>query len=133
MQNTKLAEKENQALVGVVCHFLEAVVDVGSLFEHGKAQVVDVSALFFVGSIRFCYALGKVLKTIHESIELLLSGLNDVLHGLVDSQTGEQHWSVCGCGNDAHLLESGKAVVGVKSRGIEFLCKFRGFHFWARA
>ena len=133
MENTKLTEEKNQALFSVVCHLLETIVNVASLLENCKPWVVNVPSLFLIGCIRFSDALGKFIKSIHQPVQLLLSRLDNVLHGLVDTETGKQHGSVGRCSHDAHLLKARQAVVSVKAGGAQLLCKLRGFHFWARA
>ena len=57
VENTELAEQQNQALLSVVGHFLESVVDVRSFLENGESRVVDVPSLFLVGGVGFCDAL----------------------------------------------------------------------------
>ena len=53
VENTKLTQQQNQALFSVVGHFLESVVDVGSLLQHSESRVINVPTLFLVGVIGF--------------------------------------------------------------------------------
>ena len=71
VENAKLTEQQNQALLSLIGHFLQAVVDVSSLFEHGETRIIDVPSLLFVRSVGFSDALGKFVKPIHKSVELL--------------------------------------------------------------
>ena len=129
VEDAKLAQEENESLFGIVGHLLQPVVDVAPLLEDGKARVIDVTALLLVGSIGFSDAFGEFVKPFHEAVELLFSGLDDVLHGLVDAKAGEQHGAVSGGGHDAHFLKAGKTVVCIETCRVQFLGQLRGFHF----
>ena len=130
MENAELTQQQNQTFFSIVGHFLQAVVDVASLFQHGKARVIDVSALLLVGRIGLRDAFGQFVKTLDKPVKLLLSGLDDVLHGFVDAEAGKQHGAVGRCRDDAHFLQSRKAVVSVESRCVEFLGQLGRLHFW---